>query len=107
MARKLKVYAWQDYCSNEERETLDLRSWITQVRAIVAAPSKAAAARAGGFDRPSQAFNLGETGNSEEIAQAMSEPGVVFIGCMDGPVPLANSKTSTDGWLRRDPERGE
>lgn len=68
--KKLKVYSWQDWRSYD--------GGVGQVRACVAAPSKAAAARAVGEKDPRRLFNLGETGNEDSINKAMSEPGIVF-----------------------------
>ena len=65
-ASKLKIYGWQSQRSSD------------QTREIVAAPSRAAAARLAGYQRPDQMFNLGETGNSQEIEIATSKPGIVF-----------------------------
>lgn len=49
-----------------------------QTREVVAAPSKAAAARAAGERDPRRLFCLGETRNAEEVRLATSRPGVVF-----------------------------
>lgn len=70
------VYGWEGW-----RPNLGLRR--SQTREIVAAPSKAAAARAAGFDRPAQMFNLSDTGNAREIAVACAAPGVVFYRGLD------------------------
>lgn len=70
--RPLRVYGWTgtDY---------RLRTTHNQSRCIVAAHSKAEAARLAGYDRPSQMFNLCETGNDREIAEAVQESGVVIV----------------------------
>ena len=94
---KLKVYGWQESITTGERDALGLRPWICQARAIVAAPSKAAAAGAAGYDYARSMFNLCDTGNAEEIKQARGEPGVVFLSSMDGAVALAG----TGDWLAR------
>lgn len=47
-------------------------------RRVVAAPSQAAAARLTGMSPHSFRQYGGETGNAEEIAVAMREPGVVW-----------------------------
>jgi hypothetical protein len=56
-----------------------------QVRAIVAARSRAAAAK---LFQVSDSYlkNYGcETGNDIEIATALSKPGIVFLGSLHGP----------------------
>ena len=78
MPRELRVYGWLGF----RRSASGPRS-IGQVRLIVAARSKAEAARIADYDRPSQMFNLGETGNREEIETAMAQPGVVFWRSID------------------------
>lgn len=68
---KLKVYRWQSHrreCPTHHRQTHE----------VVAAKSKAEVARIAGYDRPSQMFNLAETGNARDVATAMAEPGVIF-----------------------------
>lgn len=67
----IKVYGWQSF--RRECPTIG-----RQTREIVAARSKKEAARLAGYARPSQMFNLCETGNPKEIEVAMSEPGAVF-----------------------------
>lgn len=67
---KVKVYGWHS-----------MRQACTgggQTREIVAAKSKAEAARCAGVRYPHELFNLTETGNSKEIETALSRPGVVF-----------------------------
>jgi hypothetical protein len=75
--RALKVYGWTNWRNECPRAPNGGR----QTREICAAPSKAAAERALG-ERIPQGFG-GITGNDEEIAQAMSEPGVVFWRPLD------------------------
>lgn len=82
---KLTVYGWQGW-----------RSPAGQTREIVAAHSMAEAARLSGYKRPSQMFNLCETGNEREIAQAMSSPGTVFWCRID------DSYRSNLEWRRED-----
>jgi hypothetical protein len=67
----MKVYGWQSFrneCKGPHHQT----------REIVAARSKAEAARLAGYKHPARMFNLCETGNEREIAVAMTRPGVVF-----------------------------
>ena len=81
MARlKLKVWSWQGW----RQECPPARNGGKQTSEVVAAKSMAAAARAAGVKRPAQLFNLGRTGNDEQIAAAMAEPGVVFWRPLDG-----------------------
>ena len=68
---KLKVYTWQGFRN-------ELPGHHKTTTEVVAAASQTAAARAAGFDRPRQLFNFCETGNDEDIEQAMSAPGTVF-----------------------------
>lgn len=68
----MKVYGWSGYRQG-------------QVRLIVAAPSAAAAARAAGYQRPRQMFNLGETRNEAEVSTATSKPGAVFARPINAP----------------------
>lgn len=68
--KKLKVYGWRSFRSQAPGSH--------QTREVVAATSLAAAARAAGYERPSQLDLLCETGNVEEIRQALTEPGTVF-----------------------------
>lgn len=67
--RALKVYG---------AHAVYLSGAVGQRRAIVAAQSKAAAARALGVSQYYAKSYVTETGNAEEIAQALTEPGVVF-----------------------------
>jgi hypothetical protein len=75
MAKELQVYGWTGH-----RRDAGPR---LQTREIVAARSRAAAARAAGYASPRQMFALMDTGNDEECAQALSEPGVVFWHPLD------------------------
>lgn len=72
--------------------TRPLRVWVTdtfhrspfgQCEAIVAASTKTAAARAFGLSMHTFNVYAGETGNVDQIAQATSEPGVVFYRAID------------------------
>lgn len=76
MTHSLKVYGWLSSVSPKLMNQIRYESG--QTRKIVAATSKAAAARAAGYDRPAQMFNLTETSNREEIALCLSRPGIVF-----------------------------
>lgn len=80
MTRKLKVYGWQGY---RIKECPPAPNGSHSTREICAATSMAAVARAAGEDHPRRLFNLGETGNNEEIAKALAEPGVVFWHPLD------------------------
>lgn len=84
-----KVYTWQGFrneISHHHRTTTE----------IVAATSGAAAARAAGFDRPRQLFNFCETGNDEDIKQAMIAPGTVFWRPID-QIPRERKWTKARG----------
>ena len=84
MPRKLRVYGWTAafYLPPDHEMLKDprVRPWHRQQRAIVAATSQKEAARIAGADRPSQLFNLSETGNDIELSVALAEPGVIFVG---------------------------
>ncbi len=86
--RKLKVYRWQACpvipADHPIRSDPGWESHYAQVEMIVAARSQAEAARLGGYDRASQMFNLGETGNALSIETALAEPGTLFIKHMGG-----------------------
>lgn len=72
----LKVWGWTG-SRHDPRNT----NHHGQTREIVAAPSKAAAVRAivaAGDRPPGKGFGPTETGNDGEIAQATTEPGVIF-----------------------------
>lgn len=74
--RTLKVYGWHGY-------RLAAKDRHHQTREICAAPSKAAAARAAGKQRPDQLWNLSETGNQREVEAALQQPGVVLWRSLD------------------------
>lgn len=69
MAGKLKVVGWQGFRSEAPAAKC--------TREICAVASIAELCRKTGKKR-SQFFNITETGNAREIAQAMKEPGVIF-----------------------------
>lgn len=75
MTRKLKVYGWQSFRSGVGGHG--------QTREIIAAKSKAQAARASGNEKPRHMFNLCETGNTGELKTALAEPLVVFWRPLD------------------------
>lgn len=72
-SRRLKVYGW----TGHRFECPPAPNGSHQTREIVAASSVAEVMRLSGRRR-SGLFNICETGNDEEIATAMAEPGVVF-----------------------------
>ena len=67
MPRSLQVWAWIGWPDN-----------ATSAVCILAATSQAQVARAAGVKSPARLWNLGVTGNDEEIRQAMSSPGTIF-----------------------------
>jgi hypothetical protein len=71
---KLRVYGWRGW----RPECPAAPNGSRQTRDIVAAHSRAEAARIAGEKGPWALDCLEETGNTEEIAQALSEPGVIF-----------------------------
>lgn len=75
MVRELKVYRWLD--SNKTDAKSPRGAWVNQTSCIVAAHSKAEVGRITN-EKPSGLFNLSETGNAQDIATALSKPGVVF-----------------------------
>ena len=84
-SKSLKVFGWADWFQGK------------QIRAIVAAPSKAAVARAAGAARPSALWNLCETGNALEIQAASACPGVVLyrrLNDRDSPFQPLNREGS-------------
>lgn len=88
MAPKLKVYGITAFINAPlTPEMLGSAPHIRQAHAVVAAPSKKAAAEA--FDVSMYELNRsgGETGNDEDIAVALSEPGTVFYRPMNGRGP--------------------
>jgi len=76
--RRLKVYGWQGH----RYECPPSANGSKQTREICAAPSIAQIMRDTGQTR-ADLFNICETGNDEEIAQAMSEPGTVWWAPLD------------------------
>ena len=79
-ARRLKVYRWQSSRSECPRAGNGSRQTVE----ILATTSKKKAAEIAGERGPWALFNLGETGNEQSIAQAMSQPGVIFWRPVDG-----------------------
>lgn len=74
MSKKLKVYGWTGW----RQECPTGPNGNRQTREVVAASSKKAVREiAGKWDTPPNS-ELTDTGNEDEIKQAMSEPGVVF-----------------------------
>jgi hypothetical protein len=69
----MKVYGWIGWRRDVPRG---------QTREIVVARSMAEVGRIVGC-KPRELFNLGETGNPDEIATASAEPGVVFWKPLD------------------------
>jgi len=100
---KLKVYGWQGHRS----ECPPAANGGQQTREIVAAPSKAAAARAAGKKDPRSLFNFDETGNQHEIEIAMAEPGTVFWRPLDHRkgTYLRDGETVTPGVFGDGPKR--
>jgi len=74
MPRKLRVYRWLSLAIRGVKLSQSNLSYVV----IVAATSKQEVARIIGKDRPSQLWNLTDTGNASEVATAMSKPGTVF-----------------------------
>lgn len=75
MTRKLKVFGWRFFRRG------------AQTREIMAAPTIKAVREAAGLSRRDWEFSGCETGNKEEVEQAMGTPGVVFyreINARDG-----------------------
>lgn len=88
MAPKLKVYGITAFINAPlTPEMLGSAPHVRQAHAVVAAPSKKAAAEA--FEVSMYELNRsgGETGNDEDIAVALSEPGTVFYRPMNGRGP--------------------
>lgn len=79
MARKLKVYRWQGFRS----ECPATANGLSQTEEIMAASSMAEVYSLVGRTR-SHFFNIGETGNKEQVRVAMAEPRVVFWKPIDG-----------------------
>lgn len=76
---KLKVYRWQ----GNRHECPPARNGSHQTAEILATTSQKKAAEIAGERGPWALFNLGETGNAESIAQAMTKPGVIFWRPLD------------------------
>lgn len=74
MSGALKVYRWTNWRSDLPPAANGNR----QSHEVMAAPSVAAVMRATGLSRHILAHSLGETGNDEDIATALSKPGTVF-----------------------------
>ena len=84
MSRELKVYGWNGF------KTGHGLGFHNQTREIVAAKTKTEAATLGGFTTRGGKLSLRtfnewacETGNAEEVKQAMSKPGGVFWHPLD------------------------
>jgi len=78
----LKVYRWVEHdgydLQKQFPEWAKTNRHSIQSENIIAAKSKAEAARLAGYKRPSQMWNLGETGNVISCGVALNQPGVVF-----------------------------
>lgn len=83
MARELKVFSYTMSSHGDESERLGQRSHVRQVRAVVATRTKKEAIEK--FGIPASVANgyMGETGNEQDIAKAMSKPGQVFAHALD------------------------
>lgn len=66
MPRKLRVYGWRGY------------RLAVQTREVMAATSKKKVREIAGIFHTGPLSEICETGSEEEVAQAMTEPGVVF-----------------------------
>lgn len=84
MPRELIVYGGTSFLRKDEDKAPEFAAFLTknywqaQTRVIVAARSKAEAARLLGFT-PGHAKNyMGATGNTRELEIALAEPGKVF-----------------------------
>lgn len=84
MGRKLKVYGWTAIIGEDLRVRLGLERWHRQARAVVAAISLKQVGEIVGVPYR-HLFNLCETGNAHELAICLAEPGVVFVGTLNGP----------------------
>jgi hypothetical protein len=80
MPAKLKVFGHTGFVRPEEAKKLGLKDHARQARVVIAAPSKAAAARTLGIKMHYFNSYVCETGNPTEVEAAMSRPGVVFVG---------------------------
>lgn len=76
--RALKVYGWTALLRTAERQQLGLPSHVIQCRCIIAAESMAEVGRLT-KQRPTNLFNLCETGNAREIEIAMQKPKTFFV----------------------------
>ena len=74
MAKKLKVYGF----TMNRHEAIRAANGNQQTRNVVAAHSVAEVLRLSGMTRSDYNWRGCETGNADEIAVAMAEPGVVF-----------------------------
>jgi hypothetical protein len=79
MSRKLKTYGWV----GSRLECPPAPNGNRQTREICAAHSQAELARIAGVKRPSNLWNLCETGNKEEVVKVLSEPLTVFWRPLD------------------------
>lgn len=77
--KPLKVYGWQGWRLAAPREA----NGSHQTREICAARSMAEVARIAGQRSPRSLFNLCETGNDEECAAALANPGVILWRGLD------------------------
>mgnify|MGYP007069486498 CR=1 FL=1 len=84
--RALKVYRWQSFRT-------ECPTYHRQTKEVVAARSKAEAARLAGFDRPSQMFNFAEACSDLEIKVAMQSPGTVYW------TPINNFSSEIKDWI--------
>lgn len=82
----MKVYGWRGFKAGMKNQ---------QARFIVAAPSVAAVLRLTGMTRYTFNNDGCETGNVGEVAQALSEPGVIFYRGLD--------EWLDEPWAREDP----
>lgn len=77
MGKRVKVYGW-----HHQRAGAGL-GHSKQTREIMVARSQSEVARALGFTRPNQVFNLCETANAEEILRAREQPGKILYRKID------------------------
>lgn len=85
----MKVYGWRGHRGKQTRE-------------IVAARSAAEVRRITGMSRGDWEFSGCETGNDEEIALAMTKPGIVFWRELDG-TDWVDTETGTTPPVSIDP----
>jgi len=81
MPRELKVYGWIGMRPSSEQE--NWREFGSQARYIVAAHSVAEVCRLANITRSAYNWTGRETGNNDEVATAMTEPGTVFYRKLD------------------------